>query len=240
MIKNNLIKSCVCGNDKSFTKTVINKLEVAECDVCGVMHQELDGWTPSQYLNFYATDYHLEYQKKKGVVTYSDRYSHDRNIAKLRLLSYKGVIQEGGVGLDIGSSNSAFVHEAIEQGYRCTGLEPGVDIGDDLVTIRGTLESINLAVNHYDFVTMHDSIEHMIDINCALQKVRDILKVDGVLIVDLPDYFVPAGQHHWKYIEHLWILNRSQLINVFHNWGLNTFRVDSPIPGKLVFFAKKL
>jgi SAM-dependent methyltransferase len=239
MIKNNLVKRCVCGNTEIFKKTRINGLDINECKSCGVMHQELVGWTSEQYYNFYKTDYHNDYQKKKGVITYQDRYEHDCRVADLRLDSYMQYLQPDMSGLDIGSSNSAFVHMARNRSISCLGLEPGEHIGDDAVTIRGTLDTVHLNPGYFDFVTMHDSIEHMIDVDTVLTQIHTIIKSGGYLILDLPDYFVPAGQHHWKYIEHLWLFGRADMEEILGNHGFEVLSVTKPIPGKLAFYTRK-
>jgi SAM-dependent methyltransferase len=155
----------------------------------------------------------------------------------MRLDAYQ--LPEMSIGLDIGSSNSAFVHRARARNIQCLGLEPGEDIGDDSVTIRGTLESAYLNPDYFDFVTMHDSIEHMIDVNLALQKVHTILKSGGQVILDLPDYYSPSGSHHWKRIEHLWFFTEDQFEKVLDKQGFSVDKIVTPIPGKLVYYARK-
>ena len=142
-------------------------------------------------------------------------------------------------GLDIGSSNSAFVHMARNRSISCLGLEPGEHIGDDAVTIRGTLDTVHLNPVYFDFVTMHDSIEHMIDVDTVLTQIHTIIKSGGYLILDLPDYFVPAGQHHWKYIEHLWLFGRADMEEILGNHGFEVLSVTKPIPSKLAFYTRK-
>lgn len=213
-------------------------LSVVRCDKCGVIHQCLEGWTPEKYFNFYKTDYHLDYQKNRGTMTYEQRYEHDCRVADLRLDTYN--LPEESIGLDIGSSNSAFVHRAIDRNIRCLGLEPGENVGDNSVTVRGTLETAHFNPGHFNFVTMHDSIEHMIDVNSALALVWDILKLDGQAIIDLPDYFSPQGQHHWKHTEHLWFFTEEQFADILNKNGFTVAKVTQPIPGKLVFYARKV
>lgn len=237
MINNNLIKQCACGNDTAFSNLFVNMLEVVACEKCDVLHQYLEGWTEEDYHNFYKTDYHTQYQQEKGVVTYEERYEHDCRVSDTRLDAYN--LTSGSVALDIGSSNSAFVHRARARNIQCLGLEPGENIGDDSVTIRGTLESAYLNTDHFDVVTMHDSIEHMINVTSALQKVRSILKPNGLLILDLPDYYSPAGAHHWKRIEHLWFFTEAQQEKILDSNGFKVYKITNPIPGKLVFYARK-
>lgn len=238
MLENSLIKKCTCGNETDFVKMFVNMLPVVACNKCDVIHQDLETWTPEKYFEFYKTDYHQQYQENRGTMTYAERYEHDCRVADVRLDAYK--LLEGAIGLDIGSSNSAFVHRANKRGLRCLGLEPGEHIGDDSITIRGTLETAYFNPEYFDFVTMHDSIEHMIDVNGSLTLVRQILKPGGVAIIDLPDYFSPSGSHHWKYIEHLWFHTENQFIKVLNSNGFEVFKTTHPIPGKLVFYTKKL
>jgi len=240
MIEANLIKSCVCGNELFFEKSITNGLDVLSCKSCGIMHQELQGWTSNDYIDFYKHQYHKDYQAKKGVISYHDRYEHDCRVADMRLDAYKKYLYFGMTGLDIGSSNSAFVHRARARGFACLGLEPGEDIGDKSVTIKGTLDNTYLNPEHFDFVTMHDSIEHMIDVKTALEKVNSIIKLGGYLILDLPDYFIEAGKHHWKYIEHLWLFNQTDMKTLLVKHGFDVLDIVAPIPGKLVFYARKI
>jgi SAM-dependent methyltransferase len=238
MLENKLIKQCTCGNENQFTSIFVNMLPVIACDQCNVIHQDLEGWDADQYFNFYKTEYHTAYQENRGTMTYDERYEHDCNVADQRLDAYN--LPEGSVGLDIGSSNSAFVHRANKRGLKCTGLEPGENIGDDSVTVRGTLETVHFDPEQFDFVTMHDSIEHMIDVNRSLDLVRQILKPGGLAIIDLPDYFSPRGQHHWKHIEHLWFHTDDQFATVLEKNGFEVIKTTNPIPGKLVFYARKV
>ena len=241
MLNNNLIKQCICGNKTDFAFKNLNGIAVVECNQCGVIHQHLANWNEQKYFNFYKEEYHDHYMKIKGVETYQSRYEHDCKVADLRLAQYSPFyINPPSKGLDIGSSNSAFVHKANNLGFDVTGLEPGTDIGDDSVTIRGTLETVVIADDTYDWVTMHDSVEHMIDVNQSLSHVNKILKTDGTLILDLPNFFVPEGLHHWKYIEHLWFFSRDQLTIILKNNGFNVIRTDVPIAGKLIFYCKKI
>jgi len=239
MLDNTLIKTCTCGNTENFEKKTLNDLPVVECKECGVVHQDLPGYDAGKYYGFYKNDYHEGFQKNRGTMTYDERYEHDVKVAEARLVAYKYYIHPPQVGLDVGSSNSAFVHTANKQGYNCMGLEPGENIGDDAYTIRGTLDSVDLQDDYYDFVTMHDSIEHMIDVNAALAKIFKSLKSNGRLLLDLPDYFNNAGKHHWKPIEHLWFFTEEQFVKIIKSHGFAFDKVTRPIPGKLVFYARK-
>jgi hypothetical protein len=239
MTEKNLIKSCICGNTHDFTELTINNIPVLKCTDCGVVHQILENWKDQDLINFYTYDYHKIFQERKGVISYADRYIHDLNIANIRLNAYKGFLPSYSKGLDVGSSNSAFVHAAKQRGYDCWGLEPGTDIGDLSCTITGTLENTDIKPSHYDWITMHDSIEHMVDVSISLSKAREILKPKGKIIIDLPHFWIPEGQHHWKSIEHLWFFTKDEFVNILDQMKFDTIEIKEPVPGKLVFYAIK-
>lgn len=239
MIEKNLIKSCVCGNTTDFQKRIIHGIDVLVCNPCEIVHQELINWTDKSYLSFYENDYHAKFQKIKGRKTYQENYDHDCEVAEKRLEKYMQYLTPGMKGLDIGSSNSAFVHRARNKNLECWGLEPGHNIGDDTVTIRGSIVSARFESASFDFITMHDSIEHIVDVQSTLKNVSNILKPYGYLILDLPDYWIESGYHHWKYIEHLWYFTAEQMQNILKNYDFTIVGVDRPIPGKLVFYAQK-
>jgi 2-polyprenyl-3-methyl-5-hydroxy-6-metoxy-1,4-benzoquinol methylase len=237
-LTNNLIKNCICGNSVSFTESSHNGVELLTCDDCNVTHQLLTNFSQQDLDDFYSKQYHLDFQKKKNFIPYQERYDHDRKVAKLRFEQYKEFLQPGMNGLDIGSSNGAFVDEVISNGLQCIGLEPGENIGNPDLTIHGSLENTKLDHRAYDFVTMHDSIEHMINPYWAIGKVYDILKVNGIAIIDLPDFYIPEGDHHWKTIEHLWYFKESEFVRLLTTNSFTVEKITKPIPGKIVFYAR--
>lgn len=234
-----LIKKCICGNKTHFNKMSINNIDVLECNICKTKHQYLSNFSSKNLLDFYTNEYHDLFQKTKGIISYSERYEHDCKIANLRLKEYAEYISPPLKGLDIGSSNSAFVHEANKLEFNVKGLEPGFEIGDSKLTIRKTIEAYKCSSNTYDFITMHDSIEHLVDVSNSIKKVYRILKKSGYVFIDLPDFYSPAGKHHWKKIEHLWFFSKDDLKVFLEKIGFEIIKITNPIPGKLVFYCKK-
>lgn len=237
-ISKNLIKQCTCGNSTSFTSNTICDISILQCTECNVSHQALAGWDENRLNDFYSNHYHTEYMQTTGHVSYYDRYEHDLKIAALRYASYQLYLPKGKTSIDIGSSNGAFVDYAASQGYDAWGLEPGSTVKFDK-TICGTLASAKLIPGVWHLITMHDSIEHMIDINVALERVHSLLTETGLVIIDLPNFWHTAGLHHWKVVEHLWFHDKEQMIALLNKHNFVVDHVDEPIPGKLVFFAFK-
>lgn len=235
-----LISSCVCGNETDFSSDTVNSIPVRICNQCGVMHQDLD-MTPEQYFNFYATEYHTDFQQKRGTPTYEGRYKHDTDVAIKRYKEYhKGYLTSGGSILDIGSSNNAFVDYMRTLGYKAYGVEIGSEgAKHPQTTYNKDLLDIHFPPKMFSLVTLHDVFEHFIDPIPYLKEIHKILDANGTLIIDFPNFFEPAGLHHWKPVEHLWFFSLEQMKIIFDEYGFVVDKVEKPIESKFVFYLKK-
>lgn len=241
-----LLKDCICGVAESID-TVMLGIDVSICSNCKVIRQRLD-LTPSQYFNFYSSEYHNNFQTQRGTSTYQDRYKHDLSVAALRIKEYLPHLTEmanltnGNItSLDIGSSNNAFVDLMREHGYDAFGVEIGEEgQNHPNTTFNQDLLDLKLDANTFCFVTMHDVLEHLIDPTVYLEEVHRIMKPGGTLVVDFPSFFKPEGLHHWKPIEHLWMLNEVEVANLLESVGFELINLTVPIPSKFVIYARKL
>jgi len=237
-----LIKACVCGNDWDFNRFFRHSIDIMECKNCGIYHQrvEMDDF---DYRNFYATNYHDNYQTSQGQRSYFTRYDHDVNLANMRLTAYFEKIEEnvrdGGRLLDVGSGNGAFVDTAREFGLDAWGVEPNPKIANKDRTYIGSIEHQNFKHESWDIITQHDVFEHFVNPVTILVECYRILKPGGFLIVDFPNFFVPEGHHHWRPIEHLWMFTQKQLKNLLVKYKFQVKYTYQPIPSKLVYYAQK-
>lgn len=233
-----LITECICGNDAGEMEWLAkNDLNCKVCGGCGLTHQVVN-LTVEQYYNFYSEKYHLAYQKQLGQINYTDRYDSDREVAKLRLAKYQPYLT-GKRLLDIGSSNGAFVDEARAAGLDAWGVEPSKSAKIE-TTYIGTLIEQDFIEGEFQTITMHDVLEHVIDPVTELKEIHRVLPVDGVLILDMPNFWVDCGKHHWRAVEHLWLFKEEQLKSVVENLGFEVVGRDTPIPSKYVLYAKKV
>lgn len=96
--------------------------------------------------------------------------------------------------LDVGCAGGAFVKAATDEGYEATGVEPSAWLcgygrktyGLDLR--QGVLNDQGFAPKQFDMVTLWDVLEHMHHPSANLDTCRNILKDDGHLIVNYPEY----------------------------------------------------
>src|SRR5690606_25859798 len=64
-----------------------------------------------------------------------------------------------------------------------------------------------------------------------LLEAHRILKPGGRLIVDFPRFWVPEGRHHWWPVQHLWMLDAEQLVELLERVGFTVASVEDPISG---------
>lgn len=231
-----LITNCWCGSS-IFIKSVENAIELNTCANCSTPHQALD-MNENDLLEFYQREYHTSHQKEIGLQTYQDRYEHDCGVARVRLLEYKNILDSGSRILDVGCSNGSFVDTCNNSGFSCEGIDLIEGLKDKPNYHFGELTKANLPESHFDVITMHDVLEHLVGPVCYLKECLRIIKPTGCLVVDYPDYHVEAGLHHWRKIQHLWYHNVHQLNNMLSFSGFHVEEVRKPIKSKLVLYCK--
>lgn len=235
-----LLTNCLCGMP-FFDRDRIHGIDVLECRACGVKRQDLPGYTKQMYFDYYKTDYHTKEQQKIGLQAYKERYAHDLSIAEMRLKNYEEMLhlQGGEKFLDIGSSNNAFVDYMNANGYACKGIEIGEEgKKHPETTYTEDLLDLKLKQGSFDVVTLHDVFEHLLYPEAYLQEIKRILGDYKFMILDLPNYFVPEGVHHWRPVQHLWFFTREQTIQILQNNGFKVLCVREPIASKLVFYCQ--
>lgn len=234
-----LLDRCICGRavNDNMEKKVINEIPCRVCDHCGLIHQEVN-LTEEQYYNFYSEKYHTDYQSELGQIDYQKRYEHDCSVARMRMNKYKHFLKGTRI-LDIGAANGAFVDVAREQDWDAWGVEPSADICNTDTTYPGTIWDQCFLDGEFDNVTMHDVLEHLIDPIAELDEIHRVLSYEGLLVLDMPNFFVDEGVHHWRPVEHLWMFDAKILSDVLVKQGFRVVGTDVPIPSKYVIYAEK-
>lgn len=210
--------SCICGAADA-ERVKKHGLTMLRC-ACGVLRQDVK-LSEEELAEWYRTRYH------DG--TYCHTYEHDAQVARQRLAAYG--ISRGAVLLDVGCGNGAFVNEAIAQGIDAWGQDLAEQPAGPRI-YAGDLEALCFPAARFDVVTAHDVLEHVPSPRAFLREIARILRPGGRLLVDFPRFHDPSGRHHWKAIEHLWMLTEEQLAELLRSEG---FGADPhPIPSKTV------
>jgi len=220
-----LLRCCICGQTL-YTTNNINGVPVLECLDCGIVRQDV-GMTEGELATWYGFRYY------DGVYTHTR--AHDLDVAAKRLNAYK--LHVGAKLLDVGAGNGAFVQVAMEIGLDAWGQDPAAQNESDR-TYLGHLADVAFPTADFDVVTIHDVLEHVPDPVAFLEEVKRILKPGGRLILDFPRFWDEAGRHHWKLIEHLWMLTGNQLMALLQRVGFEIETANNPIPSKIVIQSR--
>jgi 2-polyprenyl-3-methyl-5-hydroxy-6-metoxy-1,4-benzoquinol methylase len=215
-----LLESCLCGSANATPET-LHGLEMLRCE-CGILRQLVHG-NEEALAVWYRQKYHTD--------IYYHTPEQDREVARLRLDAY--ALAPGVRLLDVGSGNNAFVQEARARGIDAWGQEVA-EQADGPHTYIGPLASVHFPADYFDVVTLHDVLEHIPDPRALLREIRRLLKPKGTLIVDWPRFHDPSGAHHWKPVEHLWMLDDAQLAQLLESESFHVEKTAHPVASKTV------
>lgn len=239
------LKTCVCGlgGGRAVTRA---GLALTLCE-CGVLRSAED--MQGVELQYRTGDYHRSTTRHAGCQPYAERYQHDLQIAAQRWQRYGAVLgprlEAVRSAVDVGCGNGAFVDFLAALRIESWGVEPAPEFGRERVA-TGTLSDFVWAeslvctgqlIREVDLITFHDVLEHVVEPLEELQRAVSLLGPRGLVIVDVPDVFGGAGEHHLK-SEHLWYYSHDALVALFRRAGLTVIGRDQPIPGKLVLYGE--
>lgn len=107
------------------------------------------------------------------------------------VLFLKRFLREDAALLDIGSGNGLFLNECKNMKIQAEGVEKFIDSkfaqNSSPKVYALDIESDELPDNDYDCVTLYHSLEHLDEPSMVLQKLRRVLRRDGLLLVQVPN-----------------------------------------------------
>jgi SAM-dependent methyltransferase len=196
-------RECWCGNLSLTPFSADYEL----CQTCGTVVAQA-GLRNDAYLvhndetDFYGKTYWLGHQAEElGLPRIEDRARLDlpqRCLYWLRhLLSYR---RPSAKVLELGSAHGGFVALLRWAGFDATGLEMSPWVAElarhtfDVPMLVGPIEQQNYAPASFDIIVAHDVMEHLPDPVETLSQVVRLLKPDGILMIQMPEY--PDGKSH--------------------------------------------
>ncbi len=102
-------------------------------------------------------------------------------------------IKKSGKLLDVGTNMGFFLRKAKDLGFDCEGVEPSPSLSHiarenwNLNIHTDFLENLNLPKNLYDVITMIDVFEHVSNPKELLNKCKELLKSDGIVVIKVPN-----------------------------------------------------
>lgn len=131
--------------------------------------------------------------------TESNDEGHDSQ-HQMRVKSFQKALEKnekflpakGSKVLDIGTAGGAFLDAAKNFGYEAWGMEPSLYLTErgkerGLKILQGTIDSNDFEKSSFDLICLWDVIEHLTKPRESLEKIYELLKPNGILLINYPD-----------------------------------------------------
>ena len=219
---------------KGETLLAQDKMVVEVCNSCGVTKQS--AFSPlwkNDYEKYYA-----QYPPTQEEYVAKDR-EHDVKVASSRANFYSIGPGSEILLLDVGSGSGAFVHECLNRGVKAYGCEISAYHSAFSQNIyQRRFEDIYFPTDFFDVVTCHDVVEHVQDPLSFFKELFRVVKEEGTLWLEIPDFFCADGGKHWKK-EHLWFFRSEDIKTLAEKVGFSPVAFFHPISGKVLFQLQK-
>ena len=242
---------CWCGNEQLLPfseeylrcpvcETLVYRYAVDE-DFVDVQEDEED---------FYGKNYWFEHQEadlgQDNIVKRAQTDLTERDLYWLRtLLKYK---KPSGKALELGCAHGGFVKLLKWVGFDAAGLELSPWIVDfarktfDIPVLLGPVEEQDLEPGSFDVIVLMDVLEHLPDPLATISHCVSLLKPDGILYLQTPNY--PAGASHESLLqenhpflrlliprEHIYLFSQKSIAAFFERIGLPHYSFEPAIFG---------
>ncbi|QCK13638.1 methyltransferase domain-containing protein [Mangrovivirga cuniculi] len=238
------IKDCpICGHSsfidifKCRDNTVSGELfQLVECRDCGF-----------RFTSPRPADEHLgEYYKSDTYISHSDTDEGLTNKVYKRVRDFSLKIKynlvrkyskdKNGNLLDVGAGTGYFVNFCNRNGMQAEGFEPDSDARNVAKTTHGiTLidnwEKIN---KNFDVITMWHVLEHVPDLKNQFERLKAILKLNGILIIAVPnresfdEKYYKSDWAAYDVPRHLYHFRKNDLIKLASDFNIK-FVDDKPM-----------
>lgn len=183
-----MIYKCICCESKDVENfKIINNYILNKCNTCKIIY--LWPQPATKDLDEKNEEFYGDSNKQKSNTSTAIFYIR-RSIKYA--LEIKSVVRTGNY-LDIGSGLGYNLLGASHVGFKSEGVEISKGAYKYAQEVLGqkvynkSIDEINLSNYSYDVVSMYDVLERMRNPKPTLQKIRNILKKDGILVIQCPN-----------------------------------------------------
>ena len=188
---------------------------MGDCLACGLV-QQID--IPSEealhiyYSHHYRQDYKSAFEPRLKHVHRAGGVALDR-LARMAAIGVRGA---GQALLDIGAGGGEFCFMAEKNGFAVQGVEPHEGYSEFARAHYGiridTCGVADIPAQSADVVTMFHVFEHLADPQAVAQKVWQILRENGVWVIEVPNILqIDASPHNVFFKAHLFYYSRWSL-----------------------------
>jgi len=240
-----IIDKCgICGSDKLVAsleatdrnfKTTNQIFKVCQCQSCWIF-QTIPKPDESDIKIFYPKLYYPTGQTSEN---YYRKYIERYQINKINIIKkYK----HQGEMLDIGCGVGHFILTAIQNGYTAGGIEYSEDaaaIGRDrwsLPIITGDFLTHSFSTTSFNIITLWQVFEHLSQPKLVLQKIHEILKTDGLVVIAVPNISSVQARifrENWYHLDvprHIFHFSPTSLTKLVESCGFKVLDIDYNSP----------
>lgn len=182
--------------------TVSGKVfRISHCDMC---QHRFTNPIPSQdeIGPYYKSENYVSHTNtSKGLINGLYQAVRRHTLKRKRNLIRRMTGKEKGSLLDVGCGVGAFLNTMHGAGWECLGLEPDPDArsvaqSDFGIIARPTEDLFMLPEGSQDAITLWHVLEHVHQLGAYIQKLKVLMKVDGVLFIAVPNYQSLDAKHY--------------------------------------------
>ncbi|MCX6310244.1 MAG: class I SAM-dependent methyltransferase [Bacteroidetes bacterium] len=179
-----------------------SSFEIVECKNCGFAYTSPRP-IESELGKFYESEEYISHSNtSKGIV--SNLYQRVRKHTLAKKLELINSVEKKGALLDIGCGTGEFLNTMKSGGWETIGIEPSPSarkqgVENYNLDVREEKELENFPPNSFNVITMWHVLEHVPHLLERVQKLKDLLKYDGVLIIAVPNRNSHDAKHYGEY-----------------------------------------
>lgn len=214
-------KCISCKSSRFVVLYDFKKRKIVKCLKCGLV--KTVGGENANYKRYHRNE------------TYERLEEHFENLFVKRVSIIERFFSKPGKALEIGCSTGILLGLLRKRGWEVYGVEPSgaakIARKKGIEVIQQIFEKADIPQNSFDLIILNHTLEHMKDPLSVLKKVYRLLKNNGLVFIDGPNFGSLSAAFlgkNWPYIlpeEHIFHFTRQTLSKLLEKSG---FRVVFP------------
>lgn len=216
------------------TIVLMDNYGVVACKDCGFTYA--DGIPSQEEFNKYYSEmakYEFNYQDGTVSQDYLTYFTKVADFIVSHLKDKKAKI------LDVGCASGDLLAVLKSKGYsNLSGIEPSlacVKSARKLYGVEVTVDNVYdfRTSERFDLIILSAVLEHLLDLRKAIEKIKSLLKDDGLLFIEVPDVerfdsHIPAPFQQFN-AEHLNFFSRNSIKNLLASFGIKTIEMQQQL-----------